>query len=249
MGKRKPQERGGDQFGDWGGSQDREQHQGFGAGRGGGGAGGGGGTAGKRSVKGDLSFSKHVPKFLQPYAHMLGVKKQQDEEEPIIVGKQPQEEEDSDREDAGEVVSDRCIAWGAMAARPWGAPSRDWGPPPPLQEAIQRALADNPELAAQVGDTIVKKVGRWPAAAGLLAAATAWGAWPFTGSWLPRPAGCSPPCFRWRPLKKRRGETKPSRTRSTTKPSRASPGASSWIPSEGAAGCWLPFGLLQARTT
>lgn len=61
---------------------------------------GGGGTAGKSKNSTQLNFQRHVPKFLQPYAHMLGQKKQ-DEEEPMILEQQKlrAEQEDDEEED------------------------------------------------------------------------------------------------------------------------------------------------------
>lgn len=61
-----------DQYGEMRG-QDRDEHSNFSSGRGGGGGGGrGGGTAGGSKRGGDVSYQRQVPKFLQPFAHMLG---------------------------------------------------------------------------------------------------------------------------------------------------------------------------------
>lgn len=64
-----PQE---DQFGDVGGSQDREEHFHRGGGRGGGGGTSGGSAGGGRGGSVGLTFQRHVPKFLQAHAHLLG---------------------------------------------------------------------------------------------------------------------------------------------------------------------------------
>eukprot|EP00877_Chromochloris_zofingiensis_P014877 jgi/Chrzof1/9643/Cz04g10220.t1 len=89
MGKRKTHEVE-DQYGEYR-SQDRDTN--FQPSRGGH---SGGGSAGGSRRGGDLSFQRHVPKFLQPYAHMLGGRKQA-EEEPIVVN-----EPDSDKDDDGD---------------------------------------------------------------------------------------------------------------------------------------------------
>jgi hypothetical protein len=83
---------------------------------------GGGGQAGKsRGSNTNLNFERHVPKFLQPYAHLLG-QKRQDEDEPQVVAAQRamQDQEDDDEEDkAAEQVS----RW---REGPWGAAGRHW---------------------------------------------------------------------------------------------------------------------------
>jgi hypothetical protein len=71
MGKRKKTHEFSDQFGEYR-SQDREEHMG-GPGRGAGGGamrGGGGAGGGRRGA--NVNFQRQLPKFLQPYAHMLG---------------------------------------------------------------------------------------------------------------------------------------------------------------------------------
>lgn len=62
---------------------------------------GGGGAAGKSRNSTSLNYERHVPKFLQPYAHLLGQQKQQNEDEPQIVAAQQrlQEQEDDDDDD------------------------------------------------------------------------------------------------------------------------------------------------------
>jgi hypothetical protein len=50
-----------------------------------------------------LNFERHVPKFLQPYAHLLGQKKQ-DEDEPQIVAAQQRMQEQEDDEDDDKVA-------------------------------------------------------------------------------------------------------------------------------------------------
>lgn len=62
---------------------------------------GGGGTAGKSKNSTQLNFQRHVPKFLQPYAHMLGQKQQDEDEAQILIQqKQRVEQEDDEEEDA-----------------------------------------------------------------------------------------------------------------------------------------------------
>lgn len=98
MGKRRgesgPQK---DQYGEFGGSQDREVFVPFGSK-----SQKGGGTAGG-SKKGstDLNFQRHIPKFLQQYSHLLG-QAAQDEDEPVVVGDEPgaKEEEEEDQEES-----------------------------------------------------------------------------------------------------------------------------------------------------
>lgn len=75
---------------------------------------GGGGTAGKSKNSTQLSFQRHVPRFLQPYAHMLGQKKQ-DEDEPqtLMLQKQRAEQEDEEEEDqVAEQAGAPTIAFG-----------------------------------------------------------------------------------------------------------------------------------------
>lgn len=73
-----------DQFGEIGVSQDREQY-----GHGGVRHGGSGGGAGGRARGRDLTYQRHIPKFLQPHAHFLGGGKSayshDDEEEDTVV--------------------------------------------------------------------------------------------------------------------------------------------------------------------
>ena len=63
-----------DQFGQVGASQDRDEH--FSGGRGGGRGGGGSAGGGRGGSKSDLTFQRHVPKFLQSHAHLLGAGQQ-----------------------------------------------------------------------------------------------------------------------------------------------------------------------------
>ena len=104
MGKRRgesgPQK---DQYGEFGGSQDREVFVGF---SGGGKSQKGGGTAGGSKKGTDLSFQRQIPKFLQQYSHLLG-QAAQDEDEPVIVGDEPgaKEEEEDEQEESLEAVS------------------------------------------------------------------------------------------------------------------------------------------------
>jgi len=64
-----------DQFGEIGGSQDRQDHYPAG-GRGGGGRGGGAAGGGRGGSHSDLTFQRHVPKFLQSHAYLLGTGQQ-----------------------------------------------------------------------------------------------------------------------------------------------------------------------------
>eukprot|EP00878_Enallax_costatus_P024923 GHUV01026627.1.p1 GENE.GHUV01026627.1~~GHUV01026627.1.p1 ORF type:complete len:303 (+),score=121.29 GHUV01026627.1:33-941(+) len=91
---------------------------------------GGGGTAGKSKSSTQLSFQRHVPKFLQPYAHMLGQKRQDEDEPQMLMEQKLRAEQDDDEED------DKAAE----------------------EEAIQRALEENPELAAQLGEEYMHKV-------------------------------------------------------------------------------------------
>jgi hypothetical protein len=84
-----------DQYGEMK-SQDREE--GFQLSKGGSQT--GGGTAGKSGRPGsDVKFERHVPKFLQPYAHMLGKGRRQTEEEeeaPATLEHAGADEDDAD---------------------------------------------------------------------------------------------------------------------------------------------------------
>lgn len=125
MGKRKQTHEHKDQYGEYK-PQDRQEHVGFNKGS------GGGGTAGKtRGAGGDFSFQRQLPKFLQPYAHMLGQNKQQDEDAPAVLQEQQRRldrEDDEEQDKADE------------------------------EEAIRRALEENPELAEQLGEAAMAKV-------------------------------------------------------------------------------------------
>lgn len=68
---------------------------------------GGGGAAGKSRNSTSLNFERHVPKFLQPYAHLLGQKKQ-DEDEPQIVAAQQRMQEQEDDEDDDKAAEQVC---------------------------------------------------------------------------------------------------------------------------------------------
>jgi hypothetical protein len=75
---------------------------------------GGGGAGSSRRSNADLSFQRHVPKFLQPYAHMLGKKPQQSEDEPVVANAQEVErhaaEAGEEDDAAGEAVSPHSAA-------------------------------------------------------------------------------------------------------------------------------------------
>eukprot|EP00887_Chlorella_sp_A99_P000734 scaffold5.g734.t1 len=84
-----------DQYGETMQSQDRNTHF-HSAGRGGGAAGGSAGGSARPDH--DVSFQRHVPKFLAQYAHMLG-RGAQAEGEPVVVNRREVEEEEEDDED------------------------------------------------------------------------------------------------------------------------------------------------------
>lgn len=62
---------------------------------------GGGGQAGKSRNSTSLNYERHVPKFLQPYAHLLGQQRQEDEEQPQVVAaaRAVQDQADDEEED------------------------------------------------------------------------------------------------------------------------------------------------------
>lgn len=108
MGKRRGQGSGReDQFGEFG-SQDRDERFQFShkSSSGGGSAGGS-----RRGAAGELSFQKHVPKFLQKYSHLLGGGKgsRQNEDDPVMNGQIQAEdpEDDAYEEENIEAVRDR----------------------------------------------------------------------------------------------------------------------------------------------
>ncbi|GMH34298.1 hypothetical protein BSKO_02132 [Bryopsis sp. KO-2023] len=126
MGKRKGGRFGGDeeghfdQYGACGASQDRDEHfsgpsRGF----------RGGGSAGGPTRSGaNVTYQRHIPKFLQPYADLL--EKRKKPRHTVVSVEQEQEEEKQDAEDHE-------------------------------AEAIRRALEENPELAEDVGEELVRK--------------------------------------------------------------------------------------------
>jgi tetratricopeptide (TPR) repeat protein len=96
-----------DQYGETMTSQDRGNNfSGMGRGRGGGGGAGGGGRKGS-----DVSFIRHVPKFLQPHAHMLGQGGPREDDPEAILGQQAlddarrrQDQDEDDDEDDTEAL-------------------------------------------------------------------------------------------------------------------------------------------------
>lgn len=54
--------------------------------------------AGGSKRGGDLKFVRHVPKFLQQHAHLLG-KGHQSQEEPVVVKEQLSDEEEPENDD------------------------------------------------------------------------------------------------------------------------------------------------------
>ena len=74
-------------------SQDRDQDRGSGFNKGG----TGGGEGGSASMP--VSYTRHVPKFLQAHAHLLGKGHARREEEPQLLGEAQQPEPGSDSED------------------------------------------------------------------------------------------------------------------------------------------------------
>lgn len=119
-----------------------------------------------------MNFERHVPKFLQPYAHLLGQKRQDEDEPQIVAAQQRLQEQDDDEEDdkaAEQVCVSVCEASQTLRCQPtqvsvspllcgqadthslcvWSVQQ---------QEAIQRALEENPELAAQLDANYLNKV-------------------------------------------------------------------------------------------
>ncbi|KAL6759962.1 hypothetical protein V8C86DRAFT_2564443 [Haematococcus lacustris] len=142
-----------DQYGGGFGSQDREEKPAFGSAK----SNTGGGSAGSqtRHKGGDLAFQRHVPKFLQQYAHMLGRGGQQggnnedgrDEDKPVVVGggaaggkrEHPGGEEEEEEEGQG------------------GAGRMD----DDIEEgALRRAMAENPALAKEFETQLNKRLNQ-----------------------------------------------------------------------------------------
>lgn len=140
MGRNKKTAKYEDQFGEVGGSQDRDFFSSHGASKGSGGGGDAGWliffkiysqkrttlnlklkryTGGGRRTGGgaNITFERHVPKFLQGYEHMLGAKKPEDD--PVILNKKIQQQD-------------------------FGAESDDNDDE--QQEALRRALEEDPTL-------------------------------------------------------------------------------------------------------
>ncbi len=64
------------------------------------GGGGGGGLAGKsRTGNKNVNFQRQLPKFLQPYAHMLGQKKEDEDEPQVLMQQQLRSQQDDDEEE------------------------------------------------------------------------------------------------------------------------------------------------------
>ena len=85
----------------------------------------GGGSAGGPSRTGaDIKFERHVPKFLQPYAHMLGKgsrrQTQEEEEEPVML---EHGGADEDPADDLEAVRSLLSNWQAAGAREAAKPA------------------------------------------------------------------------------------------------------------------------------
>ncbi|KAL4452426.1 hypothetical protein ABPG75_008088 [Micractinium tetrahymenae] len=99
---------------------DRKEHYGFSSGRGGGGS--KGGDAGSRTKPGnDVSFVRHVPKFLQAHAHMLGQAIEDEPEAAALAAKW-----DDGRDEGGAADDDDDE-----------------------QEALRRAIEQDPSLLQQ----------------------------------------------------------------------------------------------------
>lgn len=83
------------------------------------GSGGGGGAGKTRKDNTALNFERHVPKFLQPYAHLLGQKRQDEDEPQIVAAQQRLQEQDDDEEDdkAAEQVCE-CVCGLSESALP-----------------------------------------------------------------------------------------------------------------------------------
>ncbi|KAK9828338.1 hypothetical protein WJX74_009774 [Apatococcus lobatus] len=132
MGKRKGRGGGGpveDQYGEAFVSQDREERPSFASKSGRSGM-GGGGEAGGSKRSGQVSFSRHVPKFLQGHMHLLGRKPPGHEDDPAAaINNAVESDDDDNREDEDEAA------------------------------AMRRAVAEDPTLAAdhpELHDTLKK---------------------------------------------------------------------------------------------
>lgn len=118
-----------DQYGEVGGSQDRDMPP---LGKQSMGAGSGGGTAGRTSVKGSVSYQRQLPKFLQKHAHLLG-------KPPAEVEAVAEPDELPEDDDVHDVVcphhqcNTRC----------------HWCTCTCAQAAIARAMAEDPTLLTQ----------------------------------------------------------------------------------------------------
>ena len=117
-----------DQFGEIGGSQDRQDHH-HGGGRGGGGRGGGTAGGGRGGSHSDLTFQRHVPKFLQSHAHLLG-SGQQDQQNHVDSSTLDDFDGDKKRK---------------MTADGGGGDASDFEDDE--EAALRRALEENPALA------------------------------------------------------------------------------------------------------
>ena len=86
----------------------------------------------------NLTYVRHVPKFLQSHAHLLGVK---GGDEPALATKRPRDSSDSDAED-DKVRKRFCeLGHGRLVCFPQ--------PLCTAQEALRCAVAENPLLAQQ----------------------------------------------------------------------------------------------------
>lgn len=111
---------GADQYGEFGGGQDREDFRPAGGGGGKGGGDAGGGRAG--GAKGGPQFIAHVPKFLQQHSHLL---ERGEGEDPVKARSRPPPE-DWEEDDGGD---------GGGAGR--GGKRVELPPPPPEAEALK----------------------------------------------------------------------------------------------------------------
>ena len=151
MGKRRKTHEFEDQYGEARGG-DRDDFGGGGAGGRGGGRMGGGGRAGGGRPGTNVAFQRQLPKFLQPYAHMLGGGQ-------AAAGGEGGEEGDSD--DGDGAGGERAPAEALRRKRAGAGGSDDDdddGDDDGDHEAIKRALEDDPELAAQLGARVAQRV-------------------------------------------------------------------------------------------
>mmetsp|Transcript_6366 Transcript_6366/g.16973 ORF Transcript_6366/g.16973 Transcript_6366/m.16973 type:complete len:188 (+) Transcript_6366:68-631(+) len=132
-----------DQYGEAGTSQDADERFQFSSksSRGGGSA----GSQTRHKAGHDLSYQRHVPKFLQKYSHLLGKGAKgapgnedgADEDEPVVANAKRPRDSDGEDEDGEDNVE---------------------------EDALRRAMEDNPELAKEFEGKLQQKLGQARAA-------------------------------------------------------------------------------------